>query len=261
MATSNLKTLKKLFVQGELLSLSPVLREAFANAPEESVRPLERDPSGEDFLGSILIRAWEWTRDAKGESRMVTSGPLQHAWFLKKRNIDGLEEPSTVVEAFYQLVGALKPGFVNDPRSAHYCTQALFVATMKKAFRKRAQQVRSRIKILKWFQEAKVEEQSADEAPGETTVQCMQFTVHLSPICSVRNGSLCAHEVPPAHGNGSHTSTANAAHFGILQVAQTASHLSMWFVATAASVEYAICLEAHIFISKAQLALVHCIAT
>lgn len=90
---------------------------------------------------------------------------------------------------------------------------------------------------------------------------CMQSTVHLSPICSVHNGSLCTHEVPRAHGNVSHTSTANAAHFGILQVAQTASHLLMWFVATAASVEYAICLEAHIFISEAQLALVHCIAT
>ena len=48
---------------------------------------------------------------------------------------------------------------------------------------------------------------------------------------------------------------------GILQVAQTASHLLMWFCAKAASVEYAICLEAHTFISAAQLALVHCIAT
>ena len=90
---------------------------------------------------------------------------------------------------------------------------------------------------------------------------CMQSTVPPSPMCSVHNGSLSAHEVPPAHGNGSHTSTANAAHFGILQVAQTASHLLMWFCAKAASVEYAICLEAHTFISAAQLALVHCIAT
>ena len=51
------------------------------------------------------------------------------------------------------------------------------------------------------------------------------------------------------------------AHFGALQVAQTANHLLMWFYATAASVQYAICLEANTFVSEAQLALVHCIAT
>ena len=169
MAKSNLKTMKKEFVRGTLLPSSPTLREAFAKASEESVRPLERDPSGEDFLGSTLMKAWEWTRDAKGESRMATPGPLQHAWFLDKRDIDGFEEPVTVVEAFYQLFGVSKRGFVNDPRSAHYCSQELFVATMKKAFRKRAQQVRSRITILKWFTRAKVEEQSADEAPGEAS--------------------------------------------------------------------------------------------
>ena len=134
--------------------MSPSLRRTFRDSSTESVRPTDRKPSaGEDPDGSILDRSWEWTKNSKGKSIKATPGPLQNAWFLVKRKVDGLPEPVTTVEAFYMLLPSLRPEFacLTEPNHAHYLSMDEFVMGMKNAFRKRAQQVRSKISIKRWW--------------------------------------------------------------------------------------------------------------